>query len=129
MTEIEHDIRGDEPAEKAPRPEFAWYSQAALDVVAERRRQIEREGWSPEHDDSHDSCELAAAAACYAVCADSRQVGKLNYDGARLWPGRWLFKPKTYRANLVRASALLIAEIERLDRRDQWAATHPETTP
>ena len=89
---------------------------AEVDVLAERRRQIEVEGWTPEHDDSHDCCELATAAACYAVCADDRHLAKLNYDGARLWPGRWLFKPKSYRANLVRAAALLLAEIERLDR-------------
>ena len=105
----------DQGTHEAP-PPIAWDSDALRDVAAERRRQIEREGWTPEHDDGHDSCELAAAAACYAVCADSRQVAKLNYDGARLWPGRWMFKPKTYRANLVRAAALLLAEIERLDR-------------
>lgn len=28
-------------------------SQAALDVLAERQRQISAEGWEPEHDDSH----------------------------------------------------------------------------
>src|SRR5690606_39870520 len=40
---------------------------AARDVLAERRRQIEAEGWTPEHDDEHSTQELAFAAACYAT--------------------------------------------------------------
>ena len=35
---------------------------AARDVLAERRRQVEAEGWTPQHDDSHGSRGLAAAA-------------------------------------------------------------------
>src|SRR5690606_333611 len=38
---------------------------AARDVLAERRRQIEAEGWTPGHDDKHAE-GLACAAACYA---------------------------------------------------------------
>jgi len=37
-------------------------TKAALDVLAERRRQIEAEGWTPEHDDEHDAGALALAA-------------------------------------------------------------------
>jgi hypothetical protein len=40
-------------------------TQAALDVLAERRRQIEAEGWTPEHDDQHSNWELSRAAICY----------------------------------------------------------------
>ncbi len=93
-------------------------TQAWADVLAERTRQIEAEGWTPEHDDKHDECQLAAAAACYAVCGEERHLKKFVYDGARLWPwsiGWW--KPSNYRRNLVKAAALLLAEIERLDRR------------
>lgn len=36
-------------------------------IAAERTRQIEREGYTPEHDDTHDGGELALAAACYAA--------------------------------------------------------------
>lgn len=98
-------------------------TKAAVDVLAERKRQVEAEGWTPEHDDRHKDCELAAAAACYATCDDNRQLRKLNYDGVPLWPwaaGWW--KPAGYRRNLVKAAALLLAEIERLDRR---AASEP----
>jgi hypothetical protein len=38
-----------------------------------------------------------------------------------LWPSKWAehwFKPKDPRRDLVRAAALCIAEIERLDRAD-----------
>src|SRR6185369_13587313 len=42
--------------------EQAPMTQAARDVLAERQRQIEKEGWTPEHDDQlHGLGELAAA--------------------------------------------------------------------
>ncbi|MFN3833444.1 MAG: hypothetical protein ACK4SQ_14560, partial [Allorhizobium sp.] len=34
-------------------------SAAAADVLAERRRQVEAEGWTPAHDDAHKDCSLA----------------------------------------------------------------------
>ena len=89
---------------------------AARDVLAERRRQIDAEGWTPEHDDEHNCQELAMAAACYAGNAG----GYVWADG---WPGeivfpwdRSLWKPSTPRRDLVKAAALILAEIERLDR-------------
>ncbi|MGC4393751.1 hypothetical protein [Agrobacterium sp. M50-1] len=42
-------------------------SKAIEDVIAERKRQIDVEGWSSEHDDAHEKGELAGAAACYAL--------------------------------------------------------------
>lgn len=83
---------------------------ALRDVVAERRRQMEVEGWSPVHDDEHTDKSLVDAAACY-----------LLYESQELVPQRWpwepaRWKPKDYRRNCVRAAALVIAEIERIDR-------------
>lgn len=43
-------------------------------IDAERRRQIEAEGWTPEHDDQHTCGELAAAAVCYAAYATGEPV-------------------------------------------------------
>lgn len=89
-------------------------SRAARDVLAERRRQVEVEGWSTERDDRYIDCELARAAATYALCEKPEQ---LQVCGAFAWPwpaGWW--KPTTYRRNLVKAAALLLAEIERIDR-------------
>ena len=46
-------------------------------IAAERQRQIEAEGWTPGHDDTHDRGELARAAACYALHAGLyRRYGK-----------------------------------------------------
>ncbi|HHG5409119.1 TPA: hypothetical protein ACPWMT_005896, partial [Pseudomonas aeruginosa] len=45
--------------------------QAWLDVQAERRRQVEAEGWTPEHDDGHSHGQMARAAACYALAGSS----------------------------------------------------------
>lgn len=89
-------------------------SAAATDVLAERQRQITAEGWTTEHDDRNASCELAAAAATYATCTEPEQ---LQICGAAAWPWRrgW-WKPTTYRRNLIKAGALILAEIERLDR-------------
>ncbi len=88
-----------------------WLS-AAHDVLAERRRQVEQKDWSADHDDAHEGGELAEAAMCYADPAAHCQLGIPHH-----WPwiGEW-WKPRDRRHNLVRAGALIIAEIERLDR-------------
>lgn len=91
-------------------------TQAVLDVLAERRRQVEAEGWTPSHDDEHEGCELAMAAACYAGNAGGYSWID-GWPGENLWPwssDHW--KPSTARRDLVKAGALILAEIERLDR-------------
>jgi hypothetical protein len=92
--------------------------QAVIDVLAERRRQVEAEGWTAAHDDGHRHGEMAVAAACYALStADDSDGPEVRLVGAELWPwaDEW-WKPKDRRHDLVRAAALLLAEIERLDR-------------
>jgi hypothetical protein len=92
------------------------------DIAAERRRQIEAEGWTVEHDDEHGFGDMANAAAVYAMthtarslCVDSHNPSRTL--GSALWPWDWKFwKPKARRHDLVRAGALIVAEIERLDR-------------
>lgn len=93
---------------------------AVLDVVRERHRQVEVEGWSPDHDDEHKCGELALAAAAYASTAAGRMDGSVAVLSManKLWPWRWAWwKPGDPRRMLVKAGALIIAEIERLDRR------------
>ncbi len=94
-------------------------TQALLDVLAERQRHVEVEGWTPEHDDEHIHGELAAAAACYAYAAWYEQdIGGLDTDTPPEhwpWDDEW-WKPTTPRRDLVKAVALGLAEIERLDR-------------
>lgn len=94
-------------------------TMASLDVLAERQRQIEAEGWTPEHDDDHDAGEMALAAACYAIPHGWRGISAGGNETifTRLWQwsSAW-WKPKDRRRDLVRAGALILAEIERLDR-------------
>ncbi|WP_052195899.1 hypothetical protein [Delftia sp. ZNC0008] len=120
---------GAAPAAPAVDDPVKVLSQAARDVLAERRRQVEAEGWTPEHDDQHDEGEMCFAAAGYAAVASdnlqaiSRDIDRdltlddnvyppTNYP----WPRSWEFKPCTPRRALVKSGALILAEIERIDR-------------
>jgi hypothetical protein len=92
---------------------------------------VRHEGWSASHDYEHDSGELARAGACYAMAAGTRlhwlhsnyvKAARPHHDpvaGIEPWPfdEDW-WKPEDPRRDLVRAGALIIAEIERLDRQD-----------
>ena len=92
------------------------------EIEVERWRQIESEGWMMEFDDKHTKGELAQAAAAYAFWAGC--TNGVRRDGSseilrRLWPAIWpvrRWKPKNRRRDLIRAAALIVAEIERLDR-------------
>lgn len=86
-------------------------SKALEDIAAERRRQIEAEGWTPEHDDEHQAGQLADAAACYALYNFPRVIRTRFWPWAQEW-----WKPKDFRRDLVKAGALIVAEIERMDR-------------
>lgn len=95
-------------------------------IAAERQRQIDVEGWTPEHDTEHDHGEMARAAACYITHALRLSVGWGGYhppDWAPFaghqqyaWPWEsmwWRPSPDPIR-NLVKAGALIAAEIDRL---------------
>ncbi|EOX8992580.1 hypothetical protein [Pseudomonas aeruginosa] len=93
--------------------------QAWLDVQAERRRQITVEGFDTSNDDAS-AGQIAQAAGCYALHAGGIGTdwpGGIRNGSALFWPWdeEW-WKPKSARENLVRAGALVLAEIERLDR-------------
>lgn len=92
-------------------------AQALYDLLAERLRQVDDEGWSPEHDDQHAVGELAAAAACYItnVCEGGDPEGEGRPPFGWPWSHDW-WKPTNPRRDLVKAGALILAEIERLDR-------------
>lgn len=87
---------------------------AAHRALAERRRQIDAEGFTPEHDDEHEVGRLICAAICYAG-ADTT-----NYPAGEppdMWPcaPEW-WKPGDDSRNLDKATALLLAASEQLDR-------------
>lgn len=85
---------------------------AAADVLAERQRQVTAEGWTAEGDDSYQNSELADAAACYAIHAHNQ-----GFSTPAHWPWSttW-WKQTNPRRDLVKAGALILAEIERIDR-------------
>ncbi|EPB5124259.1 hypothetical protein ACRJX6_000209 [Klebsiella pneumoniae] len=85
---------------------------AAADVLAERQRQVTAEGWTAERDDSYQNSELADAAACYAIHAHNQ-----GFSTPAHWPWSptW-WKQTNPRRDLVKAGALILAEIERIDR-------------
>jgi hypothetical protein len=82
-------------------------------ISQERWRQVFEEGWSHDHDDRHLNGELAVAAGCYAFTTVIPSKGL-----PVMWPfdAAWWKPSKDRRANLVKAGALIAAEIERLDR-------------
>lgn len=94
-------------------------AQALHDVMDERHRQMMVEGWTAKHDDEHGDGAMAIAGACYALASEPVfQLGRIDFSALWKWTGwatQW-WKPKDKRCNLVRAAALLIAEIERMDR-------------
>lgn len=101
-------------------------SDGATLIAWERRRQISDEGWTPAHDDGHAYGEMALAAACYALPDVHRAEMGINEpefggDGSpRLWPwgGYWKPTPDDRVRELVKAGALIAAEIDRLKRKD-----------
>lgn len=90
-------------------------------IIQERHRQIYREGFNSEHDDKHESGEILGAAKTYLQQAWSQlseDVHPPQVDGYGEWPwGLDWWKPSDDPIrNLVKAGALIAAEIDKLQR-------------
>lgn len=105
--------------------------KSGIELIAEeRRRQISHAGWLPEYDDNHKNGQLAAAGACYSDVAVELVRGVEDFDEIRFntlefwpWDDHW-FKPSPDPVrNLVKAGALIAAEIDRLQRLSSPLAT------
>lgn len=103
---------------------------STLDVIAERTRQIVDLGHDATHDDeASDDGDLACAAASYALnagCQLNPQAQAPLDEIPTFWPGNWAnhhWKPKDARRDLVRAGALILAEIDRIDRQQAKATS------
>lgn len=105
------------PSERRPRQGGNMTTGTDL-IAAERQRQIEVIGWTPEHDYEHSNDELLRAATCYIgaaskVATEGRDVEDLV---ERIWPwerSAWHPDPDPKR-NLAKAGALIAAELDRL---------------
>ena len=95
------------------------------ELLSERLRQIDIEGYRPWDDDAHDRGELGLAAAARAIEAAAQLMPQPSHDlwqaAFRIWPfGDFgAQRRKDPRRCLIIAGALIIAEIERLDRAAQ----------
>ena len=102
-------------------------------IAAERRRQVDAEGWTPEHDAGHAGHDLVLAAVSYALPRHLRDSHRRRFDEysrsaladgvhvPRFWPwlGRfWKPTPSDRVRELTKAGALIAAEIDRLNAQD-----------
>ena len=95
-------------------------SPVVKEIHKERQRQVEAKGWDTKHDDRHIDGQLAIAASCYADPDPEMTCATEDGTGVE-YPDRWAWdasdwKPKSRRRDLIRAGALIVAEIDRLDR-------------
>ena len=102
---------------------------SALDLIAAERAAQIAKGYTAEHDGTHDLGELVSAAHSYLLAANPLDVAVASAmapldvpTAADYWP--WgVSAPATAVddrqrvAALVKAAALIVAEIERLQRR------------
>ena len=93
-------------------------------ITAERKRQLEIEGYTEAHDDTHVDGEIANAAACYTATRERRLTLMAPRKGPSLWP--WDMEdyhpsPGDRIKELSKAGALIAAEIDRLIRADKAA--------
>ena len=88
--------------------------KSGIDLIAdERKRQIEKEHRTAEHDSTHQDEELVFAAISYALPETERNTNR--------WPHYWPWGIDSWKPTssdrvreLVKAGALLAAEIDRL---------------
>jgi len=109
-------------------------------IAAERQRQIEKEGWTPEHDDEHREGQMALVAALYATPYElfrgsmrqsmesvslseevTLNVPVTRFEAEDAWPLSWDLKwdkrnKHDRKRRLEIAGALIAAELDRLLR-------------
>ena len=104
--------------------DFRTHGGAGL-IAGERARQISGEGYTAEHDDKHALGELPDAAAAYAKVASAQMRGASAEEFPAFmmtFEGEWPWEEEAWKPsddpikNLVKAGALIAAEIDRLLR-------------
>lgn len=90
-------------------------------ISEERKRQIEVEGWTAEHDAKHVCGELSDAAMCYCM----REYWRRRLPIELIFP----FSPEWFKSDnrireLSKAGALIAAEIDRLQFIEEQIKPH-----
>jgi hypothetical protein len=105
-------------------------------IAAERTRQIMVEGWTDSHDDEHDGGQMTAAAYCYGALARRQADGKIRSKAENIgapsgwpWEQAWWKPSDDPIRNLVKAGALVAAEIDRLQRASGLAEVSSPARP
>lgn len=114
---LESALAQHDAAKKEPAP--AKQSEGAALIAAERARHVSQEGWTPKHDDEHTNYELSSAACCYAQPGRNGPYSHPNPGFAPPgwpWDEEWWKPSEDAVRNLVKAGALIAAEIDRLQR-------------
>lgn len=109
--------------------------KTGISIIAEERaRQIEKEGYTTEHDTRYTEGDLANAASCYAMTPYKRSYIRYIYNYANgsepdkdkdmpaFWPwdkSYWKPSPNNRIRELAKAGALIAAEIDRLLKIEQ----------
>jgi hypothetical protein len=87
-------------------------------IAAERKRQMEEEGWNDSFIDSCMENELADAALCYVF--PERSLAAKNMFFQMYWPWPGMTGAELDRiSQLARSGALIAAEIDRLQRLEE----------
>lgn len=93
---------------------YMFARTAGYDLIQrERSRQVEEEGRTAEMDSCHTKGELFWAAKTYEIITNENH-DEVVASGSWPWDMKW-FKPKDRKSNLIRAGALVEAEIDRFD--------------
>jgi len=103
-------------------------------ITEERARQIAQEGWTPAHDDKHTDSELAKAAESYLVAVttpdeEGDENGKVRPAWDWPWDKHWWKPSPDPVRNLVKAAALIAAEIDRINRSQKCSVENCQAAP
>lgn len=95
-------------------------SRAAIDLLAERRRQIRQKGYDAARDDQYGHRELTDYAVKHALLAAGTNRDWPHLDSICMWEVKY----SAPRRMLIKAAALLLAALESLDRKNALGVSH-----